>query len=217
VTNKASGMARLSQWVSRAEKAAEALAIGYYRLIVFLILGGGIYMLLDTAAEDWPLAAQVVLFVFFGTVLASLMWGLAFPDRRKQIFDVVSVNGRVQPVMFMVGVLFVAVGLFSSVTFMLYERDAFELRTDGGEAVAHPGEIGDLYMWQFFNTIPGLDVNSTIRWDQPVTYRSSGMGWLVLLFKTIAILFIIQGFVAAWRWFQTGRGRAPREGPTAAA
>jgi hypothetical protein len=57
--------------------------------------------------------------------------------------------------------------------------------------------VQDFYLWHFMDSIPGLDIPKTLRWDSPFQYTDKLSGWILLAFKLTVILPIIGSF-AVW-------------------
>jgi hypothetical protein len=205
-----SKMHALNRLATRWEASAERVQRGFFNLIGFAFIASVLALLLDAVAEHTPLSVQIAALTVFGMAISWLFWGLAAEHRRARIFDALSevdvgLIGRVQPIMFLMFVLIMVVAYFSAFTFVLYDHGAFELRTAGGHPVAHAGQLGDFYLWHFLDIVPALEINKTLGTHAPVTYTAHGVGWLLLLFKIIGVFFIVQGFIAAWK-FVTGQG-----------
>jgi hypothetical protein len=90
---------------------------------------------------------------------------------------------------------------------MLSRHAVIEFETgSAGRTVSEPADALDFFTWQFLDAIPGLDVTTTSRWEEPLGYSDSGVRALVLAFKIFAIVPIIGAFVAFAR-------RKPRAAP----
>ena len=85
----------------------------------------------------------------------------------------------------------IAMGCFASIAFLLHGLTP-PLFLPAVREVDH-GALADFLLWQLLDSIPGLNVPQTLRWEAPVTYQRGLAGWLVLLFKVMVIVPVVSG------------------------
>ena len=94
----------------------------------------------------------------------------------------------------------IALVFFSSVSYALenYGFLAFSLLPNRAVRPGHPmdlyAHLPDFYIWHFLEAIPLLEVNKTLRWEEPLKYTKVGVGWMLLLFKITVIIPVIAAF-----------------------
>ena len=98
-----------------------------------------------------------------------------------------------------------AVIFFSAVTYVMASHEIVTLRSRTGQPIGLASLL-DFYVWHFLEAVPLLKVNQTICWDEPWTYDSAAVGWILLLFKLVVIVPVIGAFIGYWKR-QTGPAR----------
>jgi hypothetical protein len=61
------------------------------------------------------------------------------------------------------------------------------------------GDFMDFYTWNFLDAVPLLEVNETLRWEEPIEYRGALAAWLVLAVKVAVILPVVQLVRTYWK------------------
>ena len=140
---------------------------------------------------------QILAFVAWGLLLAYTLRLIATESSRDRLFDVLQGIGGLAPVIYSINVLMVAVIFFSSVTYVLASHGHLTLTSRTGQPVALASLL-DFYVWHFLEAIPLLKVNQTLRWEEPWTYDSASVGWILLLFKLVVIVPVIGAFLGYW-------------------
>jgi hypothetical protein len=196
-------------WLASIQSGLERLlavlykAYEYYiRTVLFFLAGGGVYFALTRTADGWALVPQLLVLIPSTFLLLGLVLTLAHEPSRTSFFSALKANGRLQPLMFMVGVFYVAMGVFSSLTLAIYDRSAFELASGSSFEAAR---VADFYGWHFLDAIPGVNLTDTLQLKRPMTYDAAGVGWLLLAFKVAVIIPLIAGLRVWWQsWFERG-------------
>ena len=205
----------LSMLMVRFPDAADVVGRTFTAIVVYYFLFLGLMMLaFGPAVGALSLARfviarsslwlQVALLVVWAGLLATLISFLATDRRRTQLFERLGRIGAVAPAAYAFNVLMVAVMFFGALTRVLMARNALSLKGD-------PERVFDFYIWHFFESIPLLAVNQTLRWDQPLTYDASGVGWILLAFKLVVIVPVIAAFGAYWKHVTGGPASRPAE------
>jgi hypothetical protein len=94
----------------------------------------------------------------------------------------------------MIGVYF-----FASLTYILVASNSTSLITPSFDETTLDTYL-EFYTWHFLNAIPGFAVTDTLQWQEPLTYDSQWLGFIVLTFKVIIISPIIGAFIWYWRF-----------------
>jgi hypothetical protein len=147
--------------------------------------------------ERLPGGAQIAVFCVWGTLLAVALIAIATEERRTRLFGALIRFGPFTASAYSLGVLFLAILFFSSVTYAMTRSGAVRF-TDALMPAA--GRVSDFYLWHFLDAIPLVDVTRTLRWDEPLTYTSHRVGWLLLAFKVTVIVPVIAAFTGYWRY-----------------
>jgi hypothetical protein len=70
------------------------------------------------------------------------------------------------------------------------------------------GQVASFYLWHFLDLMQLNDLPGTLRWSEPLTYKGTDVGRLVVAFQLMTVVEIIATFRAYW----TFRAE-PREPP----
>ena len=154
---------------------------------------------------NFSLPFQIAAFTGWGLLLAGTLLLIATERNRDRLFEVLQKVGGLTPVIYSVNVLMMAVIFFSAVTYVMASHEIVTLRSRTGQPIGLASLL-DFYVWHFLEAVPLLKVNQTIRWDEPWTYDSSAVGWILLLFKLVVIVPVIGAFIGYWKR-QTGPAR----------
>jgi hypothetical protein len=145
---------------------------------------------------------QLIVFAVWGTLLAWALLVIFTDKRRERFFSKLRQLGSFTPIAYAFNLLMIAVTFFSSVTYVLVKQGIVTLGVAMNTDVSH-GAITDFYLWHFLDAIPVLEVNKTLHWDEPLTYKSGWIGFALLVFKLLVILPVIAAF--AWHWKQINK------------
>ena len=137
---------------------------------------------------------QISLLVAWGLLLFGELYLLSIENYREKFFAWVRRNfGGWALYWFFFTLLYVAPGFFGSVTYMLVKIDILPWTPVNQEITS--SQVSNFYLWHFVDAIPLLKVNSTLRWQEPLTYDNGGIGFLLLLFKIVVISPVIASFI----------------------
>ena len=167
----------------------------------------GARLLSDVVAGASLGFALGVLLIWVGIYLL-LVLQVTGESRRKRFWTRVRRIDRITPILYTFSVAFIAIFLFATLAFILTDREAIEF--GAGSAIEDPADAADFFLWHLTNSIPALDVNETLKWEEPLSYTDGGVGALLLAFKLVVILPIVAAFLAFWRYNRETRpDRAP--------
>jgi hypothetical protein len=141
------------------------------------------------------------------TVFWLLVLALSSGARRERIWNVLSSSGRAAPFVYTLVLAQIAIILFATLAFVLAERGAIEFGS--AQAVvnlAEPVDALDFFAWHALDSIPALEINGTLRWDEPLGYKDAGVGLLLLIFKVAVMAPIVAAFVSFWRYRRESSG-----------
>jgi len=162
-------------------------------------------LLSEYILTNFSLPFQIVAFAAWGLLLAGTLLLIATESNRDRLFEVLQKVGGLAPVIYSINVLMMAVIFFSAVTYVMASHGIVTLSSRTGQLVTLASLL-DFYVWHFLEAVPLLKVNQTIRWDEPWTYDSAAVGWILLLFKLVVIVPVIGAFIGYWKR-QTGPAR----------
>lgn len=164
----------------------------------------GFSFLTQFVLDRLPLWAQIVVFSIWGALLTLSLLQIATKTRRDRLLTKLKTFSLGLPFAYSFVVLAFALQFFSSVTFVIKEHDLLVLKGQNSSNLT-PGNISDFYLWHFLESIPVLKVNSTLKWKEPITYDSTIVGWLLLLFKTTVVVPVIAAFAWYWKYQQPAK------------
>ena len=149
-----------------------------------------LFQLSAATSLTWP---QISLLGLWGILLFGALWLLSIEKQREKFFAWIrKLFGGWAPFLCAFTLLYVATGFFGSVTYLLVKNNLLPWTPADQKITAD--QIADFYLWHFVDAIPVLKVNSTLLWEQPLTYDNGGIGFLLLLFKIVVISPVIASF-----------------------
>lgn len=169
----------------------------YLRFTVWALLG-----LLPASVALWgarfilarsTLWLQTALLVLWGLLLCSAVVLISTEEWRTRLFTRLQRVGAFTPWTYSFGVLALGIYFFGTVTLLLMRAGAIVLE-------GSPERVFDFYLWHFLDAVPLLHINETLLWNQPMIYRQTGVGWLLLTFKAAIILPVIATFGGYWQF-----------------
>jgi hypothetical protein len=166
--------------------AAPALLLGV--LIVPLAPGAVAVKVAQWTFETHVLALEIaVVTVLMAATLAWLYWAFAHGGVVSRLH-----LGRLEPTIRALTVTIFAVATFSALTALLYLERGLQIR---GGPIA-PDSVVDkasaFYVWHLVDTVPLLDVTSSLHWKPGFEFEDRVGGLLLLVFKGFVILPLIQ-------------------------
>lgn len=171
----------------------------------FLASAPGMAAALVKGGQDNALAAPL-LAGFFGTAIGLF---LLTPPHRDKAFHKLATIGWLGPVLIAGCFLTCAVTLFTAIT--LYSNVRFEGVAEVDQLSA--GRVASFYLWHFLDLMPFNDIPDTLRWAEPLTYKGTDVGRLVVLFQLCTAAEILATFRAYWT-SRNPKSVQPKERPT---
>ncbi len=104
----------------------------------------------------------------------------------------------------LLGFVMVFISLFAVLSSLLYDLDLAEYSSSGRPI--HPGSLADFYMWHLIDSIPSLEVWSTLDINNPISSEDRPADLLILAFRTLIITPVI---ALAGQWFTRRLKGAP--------
>lgn len=178
----------------------------YLKLVIwyFIIFGPIVifYQLTPLILNKLTTVGQVLAFVFWGLLLVSASAAVLIEKYRERFLTGLQKRvGKIAPVGFAFNLLVIAILFFSSVTYVLVTHGSLRL-TNPTRANISPEILRDFFAWHFLEAIPLLKINSTLRWQQPLTYDAGSVGSILLLFQLMIIIPVIRAI--GWYWKNVG-------------
>jgi hypothetical protein len=82
------------------------------------------------------------------------------------------------------------------------------------DTAVSPHKLGLMVWWNLNDSIPFINVNSALNWEQPLNEYGAGIGWLFLLQRIVLLLTLVRIVqVLANRWMDFSKPKP--EAPTA--
>lgn len=196
----------------RGARAAQALcyAFGFPILVLLtglmmLMPGAVAYMFSRTIVETFPRWIQVGMLLAWFLLLVAISALLHSRAARRKAREWLRTKApewlqnlsppeRVEAwgaIALYINFVIIAMGCFASIAFLLHGITP-PLFLPAVREVDH-GALADFLLWQLLDSIPGLKVPETLRWEAPLTYQRGLAGWLVLLFKVMVIVPVVSG------------------------
>jgi hypothetical protein len=161
-----------------------------YGSLLIAKFSGSLFRTVETTSLTW---LQIFLLLVMGILVSGALWLLSSEKQRENFFrSVRKYFGGWAPFLYSFTLLYVAIGFFGSVTYLLVKNNIMTWTPVNQEITS--SQISSFYLWHFVDAIPVLKVNSTLRWEQPLTYNNGGIGFLLLLFKIVVISPVIASF-----------------------
>lgn len=159
--------------------------------------------LYEVASNDVPSAIRVGVLLAW---VALLLWGLHKATEhglRGKLLEYLMRDGDygwLSPLLLSVVVFFFAASGFAALTALLHDWDAVTVfdRTCPRCPLVFDDYL-NFYTWHFLDAVPLLDVNETLRWEQPLVYQGALAAWLVLALKVAVILPIVALVRRYWK------------------
>jgi hypothetical protein len=188
----------------RVEARINAGLSGYLRMTawffaVLLPVVGALWLSEIVARSSLAFALGVLL--TWLVVFCLVLRGLSTEARRDRVWKSLSRVGLVAPFVYVFVVTLIAIVLFSTLAFVLVDRELIHFGTDQSVArIAEPGDALDFFVWHALDSIPALEITGTMRWDEPLNYDDPGVGLLLLIFRVVVIAPVVAAFVSFWRY-----------------
>ena len=141
-------------------------------------------------AAHWTRFAPIeiaALAVLVAATLAAAWWSFAETHVHRRLDE-----GRGAALLAAIATLGLAIGTFASLTQSLYDRGHLELQGDGVSSDTIVDKAFAFYFWHLLDAVPLLDIPQTLRWGVPYTYTDSVSGAVLLAFKAVVIVPLIQ-------------------------
>ena len=176
-------------------------------LSYFRLTGGVFVMTLPLLLFSWlsgvmlasfPLWLQIVCFSVWGILLGGAIVMIATKRRRNSLLAPLQKFSIALPAVYSFQVLMLASLFFSTVCYVMSQYGKLTFTSPWGKPVT-AGLLSDFFFWHFLDAVPLLKVNETLNWEAPLTYDTTSVGWILLLFKAVVIIPVISAFT----WYGT--------------
>lgn len=197
------------------DRAIETFFSKYFRFSFWLLvtLAPAVFF---TWLSDFTLATapilQLILFVLWAGLLITILMFMATERKRGKLFQFLERIGVLAPYVYSFNAFVIAAQFFATLTYLMAGLDLLTftnldgVRVEAAELAV--GRLRDFYVWHFLDAIPLLKINQTLRWEIQLSYASSAVGFIVLLFKVAVILPVISAFRGYWKHRQAANERA---------
>ncbi len=185
----------IGPWIDKA-MYSYWLATAWFAAAVVPVL---VARLLSDAVAAAPPVVAVVLLAFWLVLFGIGAGSLATGSGRKRVWNSLCSFGVKAPFVYALALATLAITLFATLAFVLSDHQM--IRFDGDDTAAvvtEPADALDFFTWHMIDSIPALDITTTMRWEPRLEYRDGRVGLLVLVFKVAAITPIIAGFTSFW-------------------
>jgi len=187
---------KISQLTDAVEKVNQKLlfvaALFLLVLVPFLVAR----VVLQWSLTSIPQLLHWALVAFFFIILIFWAW-LISGDRGDSFFTALYAQGVKWPVLYSIALLVFSLPCFTALTVTLGRVGLISFQPPIPDADTAIASVQDFYLWHFMNSIPGLDIPKTLRWENPYAYTDRLSGWILLTFKLAVILPVIGSF-ATW-------------------
>ena len=174
-----------------------------YFFVYFLFIDGALFLfwalhfkLLVWSQRQHPafyISIVVLSFVYF--ILAAFFAG---GKRFYDGFDKTHLLGVLFPLALIVAIAGVATNCFGALSSLLH--DYGYIRFEPTLPKHQFSALFDFYLWHFFDLIPQIKFNESVKWQLPFKPISNLQNWFLLLFKIIMIWIIIDFFYKWNKW-----------------
>ncbi|MDQ2974337.1 MAG: hypothetical protein M3R69_02860 [Acidobacteriota bacterium] len=192
----------LSARFKSVDKFINKIFSAYFRFAWWVFLAFipilAFYWLSPIILNNLKLWAQMIVFAVWLVLLAGGSLAVLTEKNRERFLPwLQSMIGRFAPIAYAFNLLIIAVLFFSSVTYVFVDHGRLNLKGPTAQKIS-PEALRDFYSWHFLDAVPGLKVNETVRFKEPLSYESTSVGLLLLLFKLIVIVPVVAAF--GWYW-----------------
>jgi hypothetical protein len=195
---------RLPDWALGVElriRSGMALTGRFLFLAFGLSFVGGFPL---SIAMDWHWVGQLVAFLGYGAFFGWAVYWLLEPKKRADLLDFLILSepvGWATPLLLTGGTILFASSVFGLGTLLLHTAGAIDLHDPAcvRDCPLTAGDVAAFYWWHAFETIPLLQINERIGWEEPLQYEGALTGWILVLFYLTTIFPIFQAFRGYWR------------------
>ena len=181
------------------KRLGAALFEGLLLLVLLWLTVAIPYVAISWSQENLPEAMHLVVLLVVAAVLALAIYVMSIDEVRTLALPGLKVwFGRHALFSLPALTLILAAAVFSSLTFMLYNRGWVVLEPCAGYPVS-PGRLADFYVWHFFKLVPFVKLNETLKWNEPLCYTQARVGFLILLFQALVVLPSINTIRYYWK------------------
>lgn len=162
--------------------------------VVFVLLTHfGYRSLLEWSHRYLPSVLHLIILGFWA-ICTPFILCIITGELGRKLFRDAYVKGAVlwPPFLYSLWLLGMAASVFASISVTLqhYGFATFEPRL--------PEELSpvvNFYIWHFLDSVPGLDIPQTLKWDQPYQYSDRLSGLVLVVFKIGVIVPVIASFL----------------------
>jgi hypothetical protein len=190
----------------------EEARLGWSRFVAQTLAMGLLLALGLRLFQAWSLDGPHAPFNWIAVVTGALLagsciglllwtyWGIHFEPGRERPYKIAFLSALVA--------ILVCTEAFAGLTTLLWQRGHLASTTD-----LEPGlwRSERHYLWHLANAVPLLDIPATLGWKDPNVFASPWSGSLLLLFKALVIVPLVQVAIAGYRLVE-GRWLAARTG-----
>lgn len=176
--------------------------VGYYIVfticVVLFIVPGSLYLVFGKLLiAQSILAWWIVYFIISVALWVLCLTLLTRPRWRTWLFDLLSSLAWFAPAIFLYNFLMISVILFAFGSYFIFEE--LKLASPPIADISIDDYL-NVFLWHVLDAIPGLDINKTIAWKEPLERGTPSLfGVLILLFKLSVIIPGIGAFVTYWK------------------
>jgi hypothetical protein len=193
MSTSAARIAQLTNAVERMnQKILYVAGLVWFVLVPFLIAR----FVLQWSIASTPHLIHWALVTFFFFILFFWAW-LISGDHGGIFFTALYAQGVKWPVLFSIALLVFSLPCFAALTVTLSRAGLVSFQPAIPDAETAVASVQDFYLWHFMDSIPGLDIPKTLRWENPYSHTDRLSGWILLTFKLAVILPVIGSF-ATW-------------------
>jgi hypothetical protein len=184
---------KISQLADAVERVNQKLL--FFAALILLVLAPFLVarIVLQWSSTSIPVLLHWALVSFFFVILVFWAW-LISGERGDSLFTALYAHGIKWPVLYAIALLVFSLPCFSALTVTLARVGLVCFQPPIPDADTAIASVQDFYLWHFMDSIPGLDIPRTLRWDNPYLYTDRLSGWILLTFKLTVILPVIGSF-----------------------
>jgi len=205
------GIAVLKSRYHKLDRAIKTFFGKYFLFSFWLLLSLApliFFRWLSDVTVATPRFVQVILFLLWAGLLTAVLMFISTERKREKLFRFLERVGVLAPYVYCLNAFVVAALFFATLTYLMAGRDLLTFTDMAGNPIA-PAELSiggllDFFVWHFLDAVPLLKINTTLNWKIQVSYTSSAVGFIVLLFKIVVIIPVISAFRGYWKHRQVG-------------
>lgn len=199
---------RHGSWLIRGFHVIEGALSVLLQLLVGLLVISLVYRGLQLSSEHLPLFLHLAVLVLYALGLAFGISLIVTEQNREESRRLIRVwFGPRGWLIFTALLLVTSAAVFASLSHILQGWGWLAFEACRGRTPSEPVLL-DFYLWHFLKMVPFLKIPEVLRWEMPLCYSQSAIGFMILLFQGLVVI----PSIATIRYFLKNRQDLEHQG-----